>query len=77
MRNRGLPQRDERYGSWRAGRPPDLFGWGKTGLGRKVPTSVVRGREEGDMQAAAASLQVVGAGGPVALQTSSDGGRRG
>ena len=57
-------------GSWRAGRPPDLFGWGKTGLRRDFPTSVVRGREEGGRQAAAASLQVVGAGGPDSLQTS-------
>ena len=57
-------------GSWRAGRPPDLFDGRKryrSGNFRLLRCAVGSG---GDMQAAAASLPLGGAGGPVALQTS-------
>ena len=42
-----LPREFDARGSWRAGRPPDLFGLEKTVPRREFPASVVRGRERG------------------------------
>ena len=42
-----LPRGFNARGSWRAGRPPDLFGGSRTVPRREFPTPVVRGREEG------------------------------
>ena len=60
-------------GSWRAGRPPDLFDGRRQCRGGKFRLLWCAVGSGGDMQAAAASFPVVGAGGPVALQTSSRG----
>ena len=42
-----LPREFDARRSWRAGRPPDLFGGSRTVPRREFPTPVVRGREEG------------------------------
>ncbi len=57
-------------GSWRAGRPPDLFGWVETVPGRKIPTSAGGGRGGGGYLNFRKVLMPGGAGGPGALQTS-------
>ena len=55
---------------WRAGRPPDLFGWEKTVPKRVFPTPVVRGRGGGGYSSFRKGSMLGGAGGPDALQTS-------
>ena len=60
-------------GSWRAGRPPDLFGWARAKPEREVPTSVVRGHGKGEMLNFRENLTLGEAGEPDALQTSSEG----
>ena len=45
-----LPLVNVGRGSWRAGRPPDLFGLEKTVSMQEFPTSAVRGREGGGMR---------------------------
>ena len=42
-----LPREFDARRSWRAGRPPDLFGGSRTVPRREFPTPVVRSREEG------------------------------
>ena len=68
-----LPRRNGRRGSWRAGRPPDLFGWGKQYRGGifRLLRDAVRGR--GGYSNLREKMIVGGAGGPGALQTSSIG----
>ena len=61
------------YWSRRAGRPPDLFDGRRQCRGGKFRLLWCAAGSGGDMQAAAASFPVVGAGGPGALQTSSMG----
>ena len=65
-----LPRRNGRRGSWRAGRPPDLFGWGKQYRGGifRLLRDAVRGR--GGYSNLREKMIVGGAGGPGALQTS-------
>ena len=65
-----LPQGVDARGSWRAGRPPDLFGWEKTVPKRVFPTPVVRGRGGGGYSSFRKGSMLGGAGGPDALQTS-------
>ena len=63
-------------GSWRAGRPPDLFGGKKAVPECKFPASAGRGRGGGEYSNFREKMIVGGAGGPDALQTSSEGRRR-
>ena len=65
-----LPREFDARGSWRAGRPPDLFGLEKTVPRRESPASAVHSRGGGDMLNFCEGLMLEGAGGPVALQTS-------
>ena len=65
-----LPLVNVGRGSWRAGRPPDLFGLEKTVPRRESPASAVHSRGGGDMLNFCEGLMLEGAGGPVALQTS-------
>ncbi len=60
-------------GSWRAGRPPDLFDGRRQCRGGKFRLLWCAAGSGGDMQDFRAGMLVVGAGGPVALQTSSMG----
>ena len=57
-------------GSWRAGRPPDLFDGRRQCRGGKFRLLWCAAGSGGDMQDFRAGMLVVGAGGPVALQTS-------
>ena len=68
-----LPRGNVGRGSWRAGRPPDLPGWKKAIPWRESPASAVRSRGGGGYSNFRENLMLEGAGGPVALQTSSDG----
>ncbi len=67
-----LPRGNVGRGSWRAGRPPDLPGWKKAIPWRESPASAVRSRGGGGYSNFRENLMLEGAGGPVALQTSSD-----
>ena len=66
-----LPRGFDARGSWRAGRPPDLFGGSKAVPERKFPTSAGRGQGGGGYSSFRKGLMLGGAGGPDALQTSS------
>ncbi len=66
-----LPHGFDARGSWRDRGTPGLFGWARAVLWRDFPASAVRGRGGGDMLNFRAGLMLEGAGGPVALQTSS------
>ena len=57
-------------GSWRAGRPPDLFGGKKAVPECKFPASAGRGQGGGGYSNLREKMIVGGAGGPGALQTS-------
>ena len=66
-----LPRGFDARGSWGDGGTPDLFGWAKTVPGWEFPASAVRGRGGGGYSNFREFFLVEGAGGPVALQTSS------
>ena len=65
-----LPQGVDARGSWRARRPPDLFGGKKAVPECKFPASAGRGRGGGEYSNFREKMIVGGAGGPGALQTS-------
>ena len=65
-----LPRGFDARGCWRAGRPPDLFGWGRAKPKREIPTSAGRGQGGDGSSNFRKGLMPGGAGGPGALQTS-------